>query len=237
VGAKAFLVKEMNSNTTLLEKNTKELLPIASITKLMTTMLASDYFEKEKLFTFTTDAVTFEGAPEFSVGDTFRLEDMIKASLIASSNKAAFLLGSAISDDPVFLMNKRAEEIGMKLTHFSDPTGLDDVLNFSTAQDLYMLATYILNQYPLLGAISVRDSEVITTVDGIHSYALINTNPLVKELQGSILLSKTGTTEGAKQCLLMVVQKGVYRFVIVILGSDNRTRDARAIFDWLSQFQ
>jgi hypothetical protein len=143
INATSYLAADLKSNFVFAEKNPDGQVPIASITKLMTALVAVEYVNIEKTITITPDMIVKTSIPRLKVGQTYSLYDLLQPLLKESSNEAA----TAISDflGPryfVSLMNKTAQSIGMENTHFVDASG-SDWGNVSTAHDLFLLAQYL----------------------------------------------------------------------------------------------
>lgn len=237
LSASSYFVKELSTQKIVLDKNSKDILPIGSITKLMTVMVVKDSLASSSKILITPEILAIPGESGFVENEVFTAQDLIKASLISSLNDAAFALAKESVKDFIFLMNAKADQIGMISTNFSDPTGLDDELNFSTAYDVGLLAEYIFNYYNDLAKISVTPSDKITSLNQKLTHSLYNTDALITASSSAekILLSKTGTTEKAKECLVIVAEINHGKFLIVLLGSDDRVSDAQKIILWLSQ--
>ena len=231
-----YFVKELRTKTPLLDKNSQDILSIGSLTKLMTVVVAQDILATSTKITITPGIIATPGESGFVEGEIFSAGDLTKASLISSVNDAAFALAKESSKDFVFLMNAKANAIGMSTSNFSDPTGLDDELNFSTASDIALLAEHILNNYGGLSKITIILADKIISQNKKLTHALYNTNPLIEATSSPIfLLSKTGTTERAKECAVLITEINGGQFLIVLLGSDDRWSDISKIISWLSQ--
>ncbi|OHA11590.1 MAG: hypothetical protein A3H69_03520 [Candidatus Sungbacteria bacterium RIFCSPLOWO2_02_FULL_47_9] len=233
-------------------KNETNPLPIASITKLMTASLALEYLDLFDRVLLTADARknydTGEKLSKVPAGETFKMEDALKLAVISSDNDIARALAEAavakarpeLFSSPFAermrmfteLMNRKREEIGMADSHFDNPTGIDSSENYSTARDLGRLASFIYRTHPRIWDVSRIAKTDVFSVGG-NRYEAITTNPLLEEFP-DIVGTKTGSTDGAKESLVLVYNvKTGEPIVIVVLRSDNRLRDARTLIDWL----
>ncbi len=231
ITAEAFLVKEIGGQT-LLAKNIHLTKPIASLTKLMSAYVASSLYSPTTTFVFDKESVEEPGdVGYFQVGEEISFLDALKASLVASSNDAIFLLAKSYGLEKfVKLMNQKAQEFGMLRTRFSDPTGLSSQ-NLSTASDLFLLSEKILAKKP--------EIFVLTNLEriSIKGKILWTTNFLLPKYKNFIVGSKTGLTEEAGECLLMVLKFNQSPFVtVILLNSKDRFKDAEKIIKALKNY-
>ncbi len=236
----AVVVQDQASGDVLFEKNSDAVLPIASITKLMTAMVVLDAQLplSETLTIGHEDVDTLKGTrSRLKVGAQLSREDMLLLALMASENRAASALsrhypGGAAAF--VEAMNFKAAAIGLRDTRFSDPTGLT-AANVSSARDLTKMVAAA-SHYPLIRELSTT-SERTLPVDG-RQMAFHNTNALVRSpVSGwEIAVSKTGYIREAGKCLVMQAWLNNRPVVIVLLDSWGRlTRigDANRIKRWI----
>ena len=217
------------ADKTLFEKDGETKLPIASLTKLMTAMIVLDNYNLSDSITIDKDADSQDPMKQdVKLGDIMPAESFLEIMLIKSSNKSAYALSEKMGEQTfVSLMNKKAKEIGLENTFFADPTGLSSE-NVSTASDLVKLAEYILKNYPRIADIS-RTKEF--NVPGFGQVE--NTDELLGEIP-EIVCSKTGFTNQAKGCLLLVINntKNSDYLINVVLGADDRFAEMKKIVDW-----
>lgn len=245
ITAHAYLVKILGKNMILARQREWKELPPASLTKILTALLAYENLNTAKNAVFSPDAVQVEEKTSGATsGEEFLMEDVISFALISSANDAALLLAEKIGEKyggasfkekiSVFLAlaNKKAKDIGLLNSHFLNPAGLDADDHFSTAEDLTLLSEYIWYNYPKVWELSRTAEKTIISASG-KEYKLENTNELLKEFP-AILGGKTGFTDNAKGALILLypVRTGD-TIVIVILGSDDRFGDGRKIIQWI----
>ncbi|MDR5738726.1 MULTISPECIES: D-alanyl-D-alanine endopeptidase [unclassified Caballeronia] len=231
-------VVDQDTSETLFDKNSRAVVPIASITKLMTAMVALDsHMPLTEEMTVTDEDRDYEKytGSRLAVGSVLNREDMLHIALMASENRAAAALSRYYPGGrPAFIaaMNAKAKALGMTDTHFENSTGLTSQ-NVSSARDLVKMvnAAY---QYPLIRKFSTdRSYEVFT---GKRTLAYNSTNALVRNASWDIGLQKTGFINEAGECLVM--QANVHgRPVIMVLldsyGKYSRFADAGRLRSYL----
>ncbi|CAB3679770.1 D-alanyl-D-alanine endopeptidase [Paraburkholderia rhynchosiae] len=231
-------VVDQNTGEPLFDKNSRAVVPIASITKLMTAMVVLD--SKESLtdqLEVTDEDRDYEKntGSRLSVGSVLSREDMLHIALMASENRAAAALSRYFPGGrPAFLaaMNAKARQLGMTDTHFENPTGLTSQ-NVSSARDLVKMvnAAY---QYPVIRKFSTDHSYEVYT--GKRTLAYNSTNALVRNPTWDIGLQKTGFINEAGECLVMQANIHGRPMVLVLLDSSgkySRFADATRLRTWL----
>ena len=220
-----------DKNTILFEKDSNLKLPIASLTKLMTAVVILDNYNLESI-TIVSKQADLQNSinQDVGVGTKLSVESFLEIMLIKSSNKSAYALAEIMGEQKfVDAMNKKAKDLGLNDTFFADPTGLSSN-NVSTAKDISNLAEYILKNYSKIAKIS-RSKEL--NIPGFGKIA--NTDQLLEEMPDAVF-SKTGFTNDAKGCLLLVVnnQDSKDYLINVILGADDRFSEMRKLINWSS---
>jgi len=236
------LVIEQGGGDALYQKNASQVVPIASITKLMTAMVVLD--SAPSLHTPITisddDVDTLRGSrSRLHVGSVMSRQFALLLALMSSENRAAHALARNYPGGlPAFLsaMNIKALSLGMRDTHFEDPTGLTSS-NVSTARDLAKMVVAA-HSYPLIREFTTT-SEATVDIGG-RSMSYHNTNPLVKSAAWDVGLSKTGYINEAGKCLVMQARVADKPVVIVLLdsvGKQTRVGDANRIKRWMESTQ
>jgi serine-type D-Ala-D-Ala endopeptidase (penicillin-binding protein 7) len=234
----AAMVLDQQTGATMFGKNTDAVLPIASITKLMTAMVVLDARlpMQETIPISEEDVDTLKGTrSRLRVGTLLTREEMLRLALMASENRAAAALSHAYPGGReafVAAMNRKAAELGMRDTHFLDPTGLTSA-NVSTAHDLVKLvdASY---HYPTIRNFTTTNRYDVR-ING-REQTFRNTNRLVQNGSWEIGLSKTGFINEAGRCLVMQARLAEKNVLIVLLdswGKYTRIGDANRIRKWL----
>jgi D-alanyl-D-alanine endopeptidase (penicillin-binding protein 7) len=242
VRSRIALVVDADTSQELVTKNVDQVVPIASITKLMTAMVVLDtklpLEEKLKISDEDQDLVmgTFS---RLRVGWTLSREDMLHLALMSSENRAAAALSRYYPGGrPAFIdaMNAKAAELEMSRTHFVNPNGLTNE-NVSTAADLVKLVQAA-DQYPLIRQFTTDPSYDVRIGRYVISY--INSNRLVGRPDWDIELQKTGFTNEAGRCLVMLIRAQGRSLIMVFLDADGkltRFADARRVLMQLALAQ
>jgi D-alanyl-D-alanine endopeptidase (penicillin-binding protein 7) len=232
------LVQDAASGETLIAKNQGAVLPIASITKLMTAMVILDagVSLEQRVAISDEDYDLVKGTrSRLRPGTVLTRDELLLLALMSSENRAAFSLARTYPGGTaafVAAMNDKARALGMADTHFIDPTGLSSS-NVSTAQDLARMVRAA-HEYPLIRQYSTRESATVHALGRALDYR--NTNGLVRSSQWEIGLSKTGYISEAGRCLVMRVRLASREVIVVLLdswGKLSRVGDANRIKKWL----
>ncbi|MEK7562537.1 MAG: serine hydrolase [Patescibacteria group bacterium] len=226
----------INPEKILFKKNEEEKMPIASLTKLMTAVVVLENFDLSANITISRGAEKQDTRGLLRAGDSFKAEDLLYDMLIESNNSAAYAFFEAMGPDKfVKMMNLKANEIGLKNTYFSSPTGLA-LTNYSTAKDLVDFAKYILNNKNLIvEAASIPEFYLYNSKGDFH-HKVYNLNELLKDpdLKGRIVAGKTGQTKDAGECLILILKapedKGF--LINVVLSAKNRFVEMKKIINW-----
>lgn len=241
VKASAAYVIDLESNEVLLGKNATAMLPIASLTKLMTGVVIADaQLPMAQELTITDDDVDRlkNSGSRLSVGTVLTRGQALHLSLMSSENRAAHALARTYPGGEsafVSAMNVKAREFGMQATHFVEPTGLSRD-NRSTARDLAVLAAKAAER-PLLRKLSTSPAYRLA-VDG-RTLQYVNSNRLVRAGQWDIDLQKTGYIREAGYNLLMTAELSGRKLIMVFLDSASkvtRIRDAELVRRWLERY-
>jgi D-alanyl-D-alanine endopeptidase (penicillin-binding protein 7) len=236
------LVQDAETGEIVFGKNAETVVPIASITKLMTAMVILDRgLDLEERITLTRDdAVGMKGSrSRLHTGLSLSRGDLLLLALMASDNRAAAALGhsypgglEAFAD----AMNHKAAVLDMNDSRFVEPTGLSPA-NVSTAADLARLVRAA-HEYPLIREYSTKNRATVRAASGKRTRTLVygNTNGLVRSKHWEIELSKTGYISEAGRCLVMHVRLAEKDLIVVLLdswGKHSRVGDANRIRKWL----
>ncbi len=232
------LVKDASTGEVILDKNSQNIAPIASITKLMTAMVVLDRHLdlSQRIVISREDIDTMKGSrSRLRTGSVLTREELLLLALMASENRAASALARTYpggTENFVAMMNAKAQLLGMRDTHFVEATGLSSE-NVSSAQDLVRLVGAA-HQYPLIREYTTRESAAVEAYGRMVSFR--NTNTLVRNSDWDIKLSKTGYISEAGRCLVMYTQVANRNLIVVLLdswGRYSRIGDANRIRKWL----
>jgi serine-type D-Ala-D-Ala endopeptidase (penicillin-binding protein 7) len=236
----AALVIDPKTNQVLFEKNSKAVLPIASLTKLMTALIVlENKQELGEMITVTEADVDREknSRSRLPVGSVVSRKDLMQLSLMASENRASSALARNFpggKDAFVAAMNQRAQSLGLGATQFADASGLSPD-NTSTVQDLVKL-TMAVDRYSLIREQST--AEELNIHNGKRPITFGNSNRLVKNSAWDLRVQKTGFTSEAASCLIVHGKVDGRPVTIALLGASGRLSkfgDAQRIRDWLSK--
>ncbi len=232
-------VYDLKNERVLYEKDATTVRPLASITKLMTALIAHELAPQDKKIAIPLAATMLESASGLKEDELFNRDSATTYALIASSNDSAYALADAVGktldpDHPqkafVTAMNIRAEELELASLKFLNPTGLDisqtEAGAFGNAKDVSLLVKYLLSKYPEMFSISAETTAQIPNASG-NKHQIKNTNQIINQIP-TLLGSKTGYTDLAGGNLTLAFDAGYNRpIIITILGStyDGRFRD------------
>ena len=231
-------VIDQDTNEVLLSKNDQAVLPIASITKLMTGVVISEAkLSMDESITITQDDVDTEkgSSSRLKVGTTLTRGELLHLALMASENRAAHALGRTYPGGLhafVELMNAKASSLGMRDTRYIEPTGLSSK-NQSSAKDLATLVSFAY-QDSMLRELSTSPSYQVEV--GNHTLNYKTTNRLIKNPNWDIGLQKTGYISEAGQCLVMQAKIAGRKLIMVFLdsaGKLSRIADAERVRRWV----
>jgi D-alanyl-D-alanine endopeptidase (penicillin-binding protein 7) len=231
-------VLDQDTNEVLFSKNSQAVLPIASITKLMTAVIVTEAnLPLDEVLTVTQDDVDTEkgSRSRLTVGTQLTRGEMLHLALMASENRAAHALGRSFTGGLpafVFAMNSKAKLLGMNDTRYVEPTGLSSQ-NQSSARDLAMLVKFAY-RYPLIRELSTSPEYEVSIGQRLMQFH--TTNRLVLNPNWDIGLQKTGFINEAGQCLVMQAQMAGRKLIMVLLdsaGKYSRIGDAERLRKWL----
>lgn len=242
--ASGIVIMDAQNGQIVYERNATQTRPMASLTKLMTGLLIAENHDPKELVTITSEATAISGqVANLQVGEQYTVADLLSALLIMSANDAAVALAihhSGTVPEFVQAMNTRAALLGLAHTSYANPSGLDHPNQYSTPKDIAWLTQYVATQ-PLLTSRMSRTSATITSESGTitelqHTHALMHKLPdIVSRSQWNVKAGKTGTTYGAKQCLVTLLDGVNRQYIVVLLYSDQRYRDLTNILAVLPQ--
>ena len=240
IEAKAAYVYDIRTKTVLFAKNENTRLPLASLTKVMSALVAQDLSPLYGTVVVSSEAMLAEGDSGFYEDEKWSLKDILDFSLVTSSNDGmravALSLGALSSaqaspeeilNDFIGEMNRKASELGLKNTYFWNETGLDesDMKGgaYGTARDMSTLLEYVLINYPEMFVATRESVGTFQSLDN-HRHLARNTNGLAAKIPG-LLASKTGFTNTAGGNLMIAFDPELGRPIIVsILGSSEQGR-------------
>lgn len=240
VASSSAMVVDLKTNEVLYSSNPNAVVPIASVTKLMTAMVTLDakLAMDEKLAVNINDTKEMRGVySRVRIGSEISRNDMLLLTLMSSENRAAASLAHHYpGGHKAFIkaMNAKAKALGMKNTRYVEPTGLS-YKNVSSASDLIVLLKAS-EGYPMLGQLSSTEKKTVTFAKPRYSLDFRNTNRLVYKDNWNIHLTKTGFTNEAGHCLVMRTEMAKRQVAFVVLdayGKYTHIADANRLRNWL----
>lgn len=238
IKAKSAILLEPYTGKILYEQNADEKLAPASITKIMPLLLVMEAIKRGDLaletVVYASEHACSMGGSQIWLepGEGMTVDELLKATVIASANDACVALGEAIAGSEegfVALMNERAKALGMNNTHFVNCTGLDADEHYTSAHDVALMSAALI-KYPLIKKYSTVWMDSLRNGES----ELVNTNKLVRFYKGTTGL-KTGTTSKAKYCLSATAERDGMELVAVVLAgdsSDDRFSGAKKMLDY-----
>ena len=235
VNAQSAILMEQDSGRVIFEKDAHTERRIASITKIMTALLAVESGKLDETVTVSNNAIKTEGSSIYlEAGEKIKLEDLVYGLMLRSGNDAAVAIAETVGgslDGFVYLMNQKAEEIGMKHTHFANPHGLDDHEDhYSSAYDMALLTRYAMNNdtyKKIAGTESYRSESSNNKWDRVWR----NKNKLLTSLYEYSTGGKTGYTKRAKRTLVSTAEKDGVEYIAVTLNDPDDWDDHINMFE------
>lgn len=236
IAGEAGIVIDEASGITLYEKDAHTRLPQASLTKIMTALVALERGRASDVVEVNIDSRTMRGSTVMGLvpGEKLTLEDLLYGLMLPSGNDAALAIAEHISGSTqafVTVMNQRAAELGLINTHFGNPHGLDSGGNYSSAFDLAVLTRVAMQREDFR---TIANTKYRVAKGSIATYQLGTLNPLYGRVAG-VDGVKTGYTRTARQTLVGSVVRDGHRVFVVILKSPDRATDGTALFNWAFQ--
>lgn len=251
ISAKSALFLETKSGEVLYSKNIHARLPIASLVKVMTTLIALENRSMDDEFQVSQRASEMEPDKMLLIaGERLALKELLYGVFLVSANDGAEVISENTTGDRmefnfdeksnfdrrkefIKLMNDKAKQLGMADTFYANPTGLDEDTDnsYSTAYDLAILTRYLIHRYPQIVDISSTEHIYLPKTSTHQDYDMYSGINLLTTYPG-VLGFKTGYTPEAGLTLITLARKGNYEVIGVLLGSENRRDDARGLLDY-----
>lgn len=226
---------DLTSENILYGKNIKERLPIASLTKIMTAIIALENEDPDKIVSISRTAANIgENSMGLSEGEILTVRDLLYGLILPSGNDAAEALAEANErgrDNFLYLMNKKVRDLGLTDTNFTNPSGLEgDGTQYSTAYDLLVIAQYGLKNAEFRKLVSTPRYSI--SYSSRHkAFELFNDTNLLTSYPG-VKGIKTGFTDEAGLCLVTYLDYEGHEIVAVLLNSQNRRQEMKDLLDY-----
>ncbi|MBM7542482.1 D-alanyl-D-alanine carboxypeptidase family protein [Amphibacillus cookii] len=231
VSAEQAVLLDQATGEILYQKNTEEPQLIASITKIMTALIAIEYSELDEYVKVSNDAVLTEGSSIYLIeNERILLKDLVYGLMLRSGNDAAVAIAEHVGeslDGFVFLMNEKAKWLGMNDTSFANPHGLDADNHYSTAKDMAILMRYAMGNElfaEITGAKSFQSEN--------RTYAWGNKNKLLTTYYPPTIGGKTGYTKAAGRTLVSVAEKEGKQLIVVTINDPDDWQDHMRLYEW-----
>jgi serine-type D-Ala-D-Ala carboxypeptidase (penicillin-binding protein 5/6) len=229
------LLFDLDTGEVLWRRLPDRVLPIASLTKMMTALIVVKREKPTAKVRVTKEALAYKGSAVGVLprGKRIKLETMLNGLLLPSGNDAAIALAQRVSGTVatfVARMNEQARAYGLSCTHYTSPDGFEDAGNHSCATDLAALARAVLDQPRLARIVKRRRAVLPFPIKGGRIY-LFNNNPLLRTGYPGTLGVKTGFTNAAGRCLVAAARRNGRRLGVVLLHSPDPGRQARVLLN------
>jgi D-alanyl-D-alanine carboxypeptidase (penicillin-binding protein 5/6) len=234
--ARAAMVIDLDANNPVYQLNPHAQLAPASLTKVITTLVALDAMHLDQVVTVpaSINQLPWDSTRMgLRVGEQLTVRDLLYGLFLNSGNDAAITLAEAVTSRAAFVdrMNAKAAALGMTDSHFVNPIGLDDPAHFTSAADLAIAATVLIDRDPEVAAIASIPRITLPATATHHAYPLYNLNDLIRTYPGATGL-KTGWTGKAGGCLIATATRDGRHLMVVVLGSPSVFKEAAALLDY-----
>lgn len=233
ISAQGAIVVDDESNVTLFEKDADQPLLPASTTKIITALVAMDYYPQDALL--KVGEIKIDGRKmNLKEGETITVENLLYGLLVYSANDAAYVLADNYpGGKEIFVkaMNEKASILGLINTKFSNPAGLDGSGHVSTARDMAHLGQIAMKNSGFAKIVGTKQIDV-SSIDGRLIHKLTNVNELLGEVKG-VLGVKTGWTQNARENLITYVDRDGHKVILALLGSQDRFGETKELINWI----
>ncbi len=233
VSAKSAILIEARSGEVIWQKDADRRMPMASTTKIMTALVALDSGDVGRTVSVSKDAVGIEGSSIYLYPEEeLTLLELIYAMMLESANDAAAAIAIEVGGSVegfAALMNKKADELGLKDTHFTNPHGLDDPEHYTTARELAIIASEAYENDSFREIVSTYKKTIpLNETEGVR--LLVNHNKMLKRYDGAVGI-KTGFTKKSGRCLVSAAERGGAEFIAVTLSAPDDWNDHTKLLD------
>ncbi|WP_085994417.1 D-alanyl-D-alanine carboxypeptidase family protein [Oceanobacillus senegalensis] len=231
VSANNAVLIEQSTGRVLFEKNAYDEESIASITKIMTAIIAIESGKMDEKATASRNAINAEGSSIYlEQGEKMKIEDLVYGLMLRSGNDAAVAIAEHVGGSEegfVFMMNEKAEWLGMTNTHFDNPHGLDSDNHYSSAYDMALLTRYAMENEKFR---EITGTKMYKSDDRTYSWK--NKNKLLTQYYEYSTGGKTGFTKKTGRTLVSTASKGGMDLIVVTLNAPDDWKDHMSLFNW-----
>ena len=237
IKAKSAIVFDAEKNKVLYEKEIDRILPIASLTKIMTALIVLENIGLDEITTISKEAVSAYGETgNLVVKEKISIINLLHVLLMESSNDAAVALSEAVEQKTgksfVGLMNEKVDKMGLTSTRFSDPSGFNST-NISTTNEIVKIVKHSFDQSIIWQILKTSEID-LSSDDGEIKHHWINTDELLNRLP-NVIGGKTGYTTEAEGCLILAVEISSKKIVSVVLGAQERFLETEELIKWVER--
>lgn len=233
--AHGILMYDLTTDKVLYERESKEHRPMASLTKIMTAIVAIENPRSDNRYVVSPEDIVGEDSMGVTAGEVFTLEELLYGLMLPSGNDAAEVLANNYPEGRaafIQAMNDKAKAIGAVDTQFSNPSGLQgDGVQYTTPSDLLIMTKYALERYPVFSKIVSTPTHEIPATATHGTFSLVNETNLLTTYQG-VKGVKTGFTPEAGLCLVTYLEYGDHKIIGVLLNSQNRRGEMKQLLDY-----
>lgn len=235
ISAKSAVVYDLTTNKILYFLNEKEKLPMASLTKVMTAIIALENPKKNDRYFVRKQSLVGEDSMGLTEGEVLTLEDLLYGLMLNSGNDAAEVLADNYTKGRqkfIEAMNNKAKSMGLKNTNFTNPSGLEgDGNQYTTAEDLLIITKYALSNFSAFAKVVSTFEYSIPYTNTHKAFYLYNETNLLTSYPG-VKGVKTGYTPEAGLCLITYLEHEGHKIIGILLGSNNRRQEMRELLDY-----
>ncbi|OGH11444.1 MAG: hypothetical protein A3B38_01330 [Candidatus Levybacteria bacterium RIFCSPLOWO2_01_FULL_36_13] len=235
VSATSAFAYDLTDEKILFDKNSSQKLPIASLTKIMTAVVALENPKKDDKYLVKSEDLVGENSMGLEAGEVLSLKELLYGLILRSGNDTAETLASNYPGGRIAFiaaMNKKAKDLGLKDTNFTNPTGLEgDGNQHSTAKDLVVITKYALDKFQSFRDVSKTFIYTIQASPTHKAYIMENETNLISSYPG-VKGVKIGFTNEAGYCLVTYLEYGEHQIISVLLNSSDRRQEMKNLLDF-----
>ena len=232
--AQSAILIEADTGRVIYSQNANARLPMASTTKIMTALVAIENMPLDTVVSIPREAVGVEGSSVYLYdGEEMTLEELLYAVMLASANDAATAVAITVGGSVegfADLMNQKAQELGLKDTHFTNPHGLDDKEHYTTAAELAKISACAMEN-EVFARIASTDKKIVPMRNSSEVRVLVNHNKMLHLYDGAVGI-KTGFTKKSGRCLVTSAERDGLRLIAVTLNAPNDWQDHTLMLDY-----
>lgn len=235
INAEGVLVYDLSTQKVVFEKNSKKRLPMASLTKIMTAIIALENPKEDDRYVVPAEALVGENSMGLTTGEVLSLEELLYGLILPSGNDAAEVFAASYPGGRaafVRAMNNKAKALGLTDTNFTNPSGLQgDGDQYTTASDLLVITNYAIQHFPLFTQVTSTYEHSIPYTLSHKAFYLLNDTNLITSYPG-VKGVKTGFTPEAGLCLVTYLDYKGHKVIGILLGSNNRRQEMKDLLDY-----